>query len=360
MTKQTGQDLSGHQSYLAGRTRIPHGDVRCPGPSCTVPPGTSLRAVPAVAGGGQPPSGAVRPSRRSRRVRRRQAPRRRVRSSLVARGIELPEGSPDDPPSAETAAYAVPSFLQDGRGGARRRTRLPQAAGRWYLLGGGSRGRYPHGGAGGSGRSWQQLPLQTLGSHDARVAEVRGEHLSPPPTQASDRRPGPLADLYLSHTAPSSAWLRSGWTLWAVSTRNAVGQSTQVDYGEFAGTVTPPASSRSRPEPRYEERLPGGCHRGTDRCRAPRSRTGRIIRWRRLHDWQRVQAFAARASADRAPPGCSSGPGLRRWCCTVGCTTSPAPATATPQVAKGRGPGPFRSGSVIAPMQAAGTSHEHQ
>src|SRR4029453_1444049 len=35
--------------------------------------------------------------------------------------------------------------------------------------------RMPHGGAGGSGRSWRQPPLQTPGLHDARVAEVRGE-----------------------------------------------------------------------------------------------------------------------------------------------------------------------------------------
>src|SRR4029450_2192670 len=37
-----------------------------------------------------------------------------------------------------------------------------------------------------------------------------------------------------------------------------------------------------------------------------------------------------------------------------------AGAGATPQLAKGRGSGPFRRGAVIAPMQAAGTSHEYQ
>ena len=39
--------------------------------------------------------------------------------------------------------------------------------------------------------------------------------------------------------------------------------------------------------------------------------------------------------------GCSSSPGLRVGAAQWGCTTAPAPATATPQVAAGRGSGPF-------------------
>ena len=39
--------------------------------------------------------------------------------------------------------------------------------------------------------------------------------------------------------------------------------------------------------------------------------------------------------------GCSSSPGLRVGAAQWGCTAAPAPATATPQVAAGRGSGPF-------------------
>jgi hypothetical protein len=86
----------------------------------------------------------------------------------------------------------------------------------------------------------------------------------------------------------------------------------------------------ARSRPRYEERLPGGCRRQTDRCRAPRlTGPGQVVR-----------------------PALACGVGAARW----GCTTALAPATATlrsPWVAVQV---LFRSGSVIAPMQAAGTS----
>jgi transposase len=86
--------------------------------------------------------------------------------------------------------------------------------------------------------------------------------------------------------------------------------------------------------------------------KAGRSQVRRIlqadgVRWRTVRSWSTSggQEFA---------------PNKRRlagWCCAVGCTT--APAAATLRVAASAVSGPFRSGSVIAPMPSGPNFAEH-